>query len=457
MLRERGNAFVDAWLVLRSEIDALCATGAHPALADAWIGALPESVVLDMSRIATEPRALLAVAGRLAASGTPAGRAQVVRLQDQMTWPGMVERLIEIRARAGDALLLRDLRAQLGSEAKVVRLHAAARLACAGQSQGLILLRQTLDSKHVGEVEPAARALGRCGGAEDVDRLRRLVRARPKEPFALAALGELLTRTFFPWHHAEITRRDAAFVHDSAPGGTLDTWFASLGKVVEQGTQRSASVPTALLSLRRDGPIFEPDLEVFVRRLSSLSEMWAAIEGAMAATPPVPQWPRDFSSALVALAAVPPSLETAAVRERRISSAVAVLHTLASQLGYGAAGALSVKALTPGLERALDHNFATTTRLFSGQSVVLAWDTPVKVVSLQISTSCGSVSGSEMAGVRLRWRGPDQSSAISATLDPEARYFQVVSLPGFRLNRLEIEVEKTKGDGPACIAELELR
>jgi hypothetical protein len=454
----RGNAFVDAWLVLRGEIDALSATSAHPALLEAWIASLPRPILVDMLRIATEPRTKMAIASRLAQLGTPADREELQRLQKQISWQGLSDKLTEIRVRAGDRALIARLRFELDSEAPVVRLAAAERLACAGDGAGLAVLRKALDSDFESQVSTGARALGRCGAGDDLDRLRQLARRRPKDPAALSALGEFLLRKHFPWHYYEIDRRDAAFVHESTPGGSFDTWYSALGQLIEQGILKSASVPAALVALYKKGPLFEDRPEVLVRRLTSLSEAWSIIEASLAATKEAPAWPKSFSTAVAQLSPVPPQVETPADRARRITAAVSLLQSLCDALDYAESPKdLSVAALSPGLERALDRSFSTTARLMPGQVAVLSLDKPTAIRELRLSTVCSALEGGRLAAVRIELLGAGNTSAKSFELDPNDNYFQTIKLNSKPATKLKMSVEKIAGKGPACLAELRVR
>lgn len=456
--RDRGNAFVNAWLVLRGELDALSATKAHPALLDAWVDRLPEPVLVDMLRLATEPRTILAMADKLSRSRKAADQEELVLLQTSTTWQGLADRLVEIRVRGGDRDLASALRIELESEAPVVRLRAAERLGCAGDRAGLLHLRKALASKREAAITIAARALARCGLEEDKQRLRHLAATRSQDPIALAALGEFLTRFAFPWHYNEMTKRDAAFVHERTPGGTLDTWYACLGRVIEQGTSTGSQVPRALLALIRSGPIFEESPEVFLRRVTSLSDTWSTIEASLSATASTPQWPSRLASALGDLVPVSPQSETPGDRAKRVAAAVALLHTLSGNLGYEKISrGLEVVALSPGLERALDRNFATAARLLPGHKVVFDLGRPTAIRELHLSTACAIVEGSQATSIRISPKSDQAGRPKQFQLEPNNRYFQKINLEFKPTDKLEIELLEVSGKGPACFSELRLR
>jgi hypothetical protein len=285
-----------------------------------------------------------------------------------------------------------------------------------------------------------------------------LAATRSQDPVALAALGEILTRFAYPWHYNEITKRDAAFVHERTPGGTLDTWYASLGRVIEQGTTTSSQVPGALLALVRSGPIFEESPEIFLRRMTSLSDTWSIIEARLSATLPTPQWPIRFSSALADLVPVSPQSETPGDRAKRITAAVALLHTLSDKLGYEKISrGHQIYALSPGLERALDRNFATATRLLPGDTVVFDLGRPTAIRELHLSTACSTMEGSRATSIRISPKNDQAGQPKQFHLEPNNQYFHKLSLNFKPTDKIEIELLQASGKGPACFCELRAR
>ncbi len=61
----RGDAFIEAWLVLRQDLDSLAHMDIHPALLDRWTDEMPKFLARDMANLATEPGISLALAARL--------------------------------------------------------------------------------------------------------------------------------------------------------------------------------------------------------------------------------------------------------------------------------------------------------------------------------------------------------------------------------------------------------
>lgn len=453
---ELGDAFVEAWLSLRRDMDSLSHGGAHPRLLDAWLAAAPRFLARDIVRFSSEPQVALAAATRLARNADETDRALIAELSNENKGRPLEHEYWALAITSGNAEARRRAFAGLDDRRPEIRLAAARALAAAGIAKGRAELRRLLASGGE-QSDDAARALGAYG--DNADRAA-LIKAQSKlgDRYAFrAALGELTLRRFFPDHHLALVRFDPSGLRTVTTGGQYDTWLDAVGRAIRGGARTPAALLSAVDELRRAAwP--DDDSEVVRRRLSALTEFLAATNARLKASRPSPSWPASLAEALARIRGEGKATGNGpAAFVERVSAAIAVCAWTADELDHDRLGPVSdgLRFITPGGARASDGNLATSFRFRDDPRIVFELEGPRHVTELWLALTCAEGGGARVDRVRVVGEHAGKTWKREARLDA-ARYFQRVSLGGKAAVRLDVSFPDARGDDVACLAELRL-
>jgi len=449
---QAGNAFVEAWLAFRTDLDVLSHGDLHPALLGGWFSEAPSFLLADATRLANDPGVILAAAGAIADRPDDEAARVLTSLRVARAASALARDLAAALIRAGDADALGEALRDLGDDSEHTRMTAAEILAAAGRSEGLEHLRRALSSTPRTS-RLAARALGRYGSDMDEDAIVRASKTAPGELPFLSAVGAIRMRRVYPLHHVALMRRDTSdrLADDNS---LYDVWFDAVGRAVAAGITDPAAAPAFFEALKQAAPKGEQG-EPARRQLSALSDFWVGMGEILHATGPSPRWPGTFAEAMAAIAkgagADPPRLEA------RISAAISVCAWAGSRLGHDRVFGHLVRftPMTPGAGRAADGNLATAWYGVQGQSMVLDLDGSRAVRGVRLAQSC-PLDHDPVTRVVVEGSGGGADWKVSGALDADARYFQEVRLGRRVARRLKIALERIDGERPGCVGELRI-
>jgi hypothetical protein len=456
--RERqGDAFVEAWLALRTDLDRMSHGGVHPRLLDEWMAAAPRFLVRDAVQLATAPQVTLAAARRLARRPDDADRALLAELERAHRGQPQAHAYWALRIRARSPRALERALSGLGDPRPAPRLAAARALAAAGDRRGLKQLRKLFDSGGE-QSDEAARALGAYGTPADESLLRRALDRPAAGPALRAALGELALRRVFDDHYLALVRRDPSGQRLITSGGLYDTWLDAIGRAVREGVRGAAALVGYTEQLRREAGTGE-ERDVIRRRLAALIEFWTATNLKLRSTPPRPTWPTGFDEALRRVRGETDDGDaTPAGFASRVTASIAICAWTAPGIGHDrlARPTPGLRFITPGGARTADGSFSTSWRLVAGQSLVAELAGAQRVDELWLANTCQRGTGPRVMRLQVRGSAGDDSWTVEAALGRAGRYFERVDLGGRRAERIQLTFAEVEGSEPACLAELRL-
>ncbi len=453
---EQGNAFVQAWLAFRRDLDSMAHTEIHPALLKAWFEAAPAFLVRDAARLATNPAVFLAAVARLAELKGDANRRLIAELQAAHKSPNITSRLTAYRILAGDIKARKRAVRLLESTWFLERMQAAIVLTQAGDEKGRAFLRRLVLKNEKG-ADMAIRALGRYGGKGDQVLLARALRQAPDNPTLPVALGELAMRRLFPYHHLMLLARDPA-EKSFEKGGLYEVWLTTIEEAVRHGVRSSENLLYLIEEMKKMPPV-DADREAYRRQLVALANFWRQVDRQITKTGSQPPWPADFSQAMETQSNHRISRKfSPRAYIARVSAQILVCALTGRELGYEklAHQTTGVRVLTPGASRTMDGNLATAWHTLKGGTLTLELEGKKAGISLWVMNSCPLGGGSKITTIQVRGSGGGEEWIHTADLTPKTSYFQKVSLPPKPARRLEIRIADTTGKEPTCIAEIRI-
>ncbi len=456
---EQGNAFIEAWLAFRRDLDSMAHSGGHPVLLDKWFEAMPPFLARDAARLATEPKVILAAATRLSALGGETNRRIIAKAEKLYRGRDLGGYLGALAILSGDRAAKRRALESLKSDWLQTRLSAAVVLTQAKEEKGRAFLRRLLQ-KGKDTADIAARALGRYGKRSEDTLLSRAYRRDPENPVLSSARGELAIRYMFPYHYQMLLGRNPGATLLGSRGELYDTWLTAIGNAIhEQGARTSTDVAHALEKLRHH-PDGKSDKEVKRRRIKALIDFWARVDEQIAMTPARPSWPADFTSAMQTIRRNSNLKDdNPGAFTSRIAAEIAVCSIVGKKIDYDhvAIPNADLKILTPGGKRAVDGNLATAWHAAKGDALTFETDGGGQVEALWIMSACRPGSGAEITSLEITGYDAQETWTQVVQFSKKIRYYQKVPINGRFAHRLTIQIRKTKGSGPACISEVRLK
>jgi hypothetical protein len=451
--RELGDAFVEAWLSLRRDLDASASSGVHPALVSSWFAATPRPVLRELARVSSDEQVALAAAAQLCDGAQDPDRRLLAELGRRYADSPNSALVLSLRIVAGDGVASRAAEQLLASPEPSIALNGAIVLAAAHDGRGLAHLRRALERGDA--ISPwAARALGRFGTDADVTLLEG-ARKRGVDPRAVGVgLGGIAVRRVFPFHAQMLARRDPSGRRFETVGGLYDAWLTVIGAAVGGGARDLTGLVSHVDRVRTQAS--GDDGEVVQRELQALLDFWAEVEARIRATPPTIAWPARFEEAArwltnrsVKTAAHPSELA------RRAAAAIAVLASARDALRYDRLSTPSraVVTLAPGGGRTTDGNFATSWRGAPGAVLEIEIARGEAVERIWIASPCDGVPKASVREIRVRGRAAGVPWTISRRFDRASSYFEEIDLGGKRTGRLAVEIVEAALK-VACVAEL---
>jgi hypothetical protein len=447
-----GDAFVEAWVSLRRDLDAADGAGVHPALLKAWLAAIPRSVLRDVARIASDQHVAFLAAAQLSDGARDEDRLLLADLERRYSDTPDGAAMSALRIVARDRAALRAAEEKLASHEPLVALDGAVALAAARDGRGLAHLRRSIERG-----DPvssyAARALGRFGTEADVALLA-AARSRGIDPDAIGVgIGEIAIRRTFPLHAEMLARRDPSGRRFDAVGGLYDTWLTVIGEAVAGGA-RDLTGLLAHVDRVRAKAVGDAG-EVVQRELQALVDFWTEVEACIRATAPTVAWPARFDEASVWISSRDGKGAVPEQYARRVAAAIAVLASAEDPLGYGRLSTPTpgMVMLNAGSGRAADGNLATSWRGAPGAVLEIEIAPGTTVERLWIASPCDGAPGASVREVRVRGRSSDGVWSISRRFERASGYFEALPLGAERSGRLYIEIVEAVGK-VACVAEI---
>jgi hypothetical protein len=452
-----GDAFVEAWLALRGDLDTMSHGGVHPRLLGSWLAAAPRFLLRDVVRLATEPQVALAAATRLAAIADDRDRDLLTDLAQVHHGRPLAHAYRAIGIRAGDRRAVDQALDGLADPRGIVRLESARALAAAGDRRGLKQLRRMVATpSELSDL--AARAIGAYGTRADEALLAKLIARNEQRAAARAALGELLLRRLFKDYHLAIVRRDPAGQRMTTNGGLYDTWLDAARQAVGQNVKRPEALVDFVEQLRREQRSAGGG-EVVRRRLSAFAEFLAEAGHKLRATGPRPSWPGSFDEALERIRERPRGADaTAEAFAARVAAEIAICAWTARRIDHKRLGPITagLRFITPGGARADDGSFSTSWRFADRARLVVELSGSRPVTELWLANTCGADRGPSIERVSIVGTSGDNSWSLDAELAADTRYFQRVEIGKPGAERLEITFHVNDKDRPACLAEMRI-
>jgi hypothetical protein len=446
-----GDAFVEAWLAFRDDVDAAPHAEVHPALLRAWFSAAPRFLSRDAARISSNPQVVLAAGSRLAEGARDEDRRLLREIERRHRDSPLFADLLGLRIAAKDRDALNEALGLLGDPEPLVALEGARALAAAGDGRGLEHLRRALERRDRAS-GAAARALGRYGAEADMARLE-AARARGARDESMdVGIGELALRLYFPLYDEMLARRDPSGVRFGVERGLYDTWLAAIGRAAAAGARDSKSLLAAVERERAAAQGW--DGEPKRRELGSLIDFWSYVDTSIRVMASAIAWPGDFLEAERRLRYADPGEPLPERFSRRFAAAIAVLSAVGPELDYErlAPPTEAVRFLSPGGDRAADGNFATSWRGGEGAELVLDVAEGARVSRLWIAVGCAGSPGGSVRAVRVS--GPsDGPWSIAHRFAGSSRYFEEVPLGAPRAGRITVTMAETTAR-IGCVAEL---
>jgi hypothetical protein len=448
-----GDAFVEAWLCLRHDMNSLSHGGVHPRLLDAWLAAAPRFLLRDMVRYSTEPQVVLAAAARLAEGAADEDRLLLAGLLEVHQGRPLAHAYRALSYRAGNPEVQRAVKAGIDDPRPEVRLDAARAMAAAGIPKGRERLRELLKAGD-DQSDEAARALGAWGSQSDRGALVEAQKSRPDSHAVRAAIGELALRKAFPDIHLALLRFDPGGYRMVTTGGLYDTWLEALGRAIQGGARTPATLLAGVEDQRRtEWPGDDP--EVVRRRISALTEFLTVVNARLDSSPR-PAWPRSFADAMSRIRGETDDKGSTAFAAR-VAASVSICAWTAKRIEHQRLGppTSGLRFITPGGSRVADGNLATSFRFRGDQRIVVELAEPREVEQLWLAVTCTDGKGAGPGRIRVSGhRG--KASWKREVAAGRGRYFQRVDLGGKPARRLEITFLEVPGDQVACLAELRL-
>ncbi len=447
----QGDAFVTAWLALRQDLDSLFSLNVPPAQYRAWLAEMPDFLLRDSVRMATDHQLIVDIAALLAQRGGARNQALLRRLADRAGPIRQVLRMHRVRARDPEALSETMRALNHGNTSR--RMEGAVILAGGGRREGFNYLRTAIKTDRWNR-SLAARALGRYGGDAEGRFINKALGRTPSDMALRVARGELLMRKQFPYHHRELVAR-YPIGQGFSEEGIYETWLIVIERALSAGNGGSDRVFKTINELRRSPPPGR-DPELVKRQMAALHDFWSAVDARIAADLRFPL-PVTFSEAMHAVTRPRDRKED---MERfigaRVSAAIAIMAALGDRLRYPdlADPTPGFNAISPLGERALDGNPATSWPVKKGSKIVLEHPKPAVIDTLFVMLSCAEPKG--RTSLRLNVEGTNRKRKqwkLRRTLDGGTRYFQSIDLNQESTNRLTITVTDIKGR-LACVAEI---
>lgn len=449
-----GDAFVNAWLVFRENIDALFGLKVHPEQYAAWIEQMPPFLLRDAARVATNHDVLLDVTARLARIGGKQNQALLREVREIYAHtaiaPLLTMRLIRSGDRRAEANALKGLNHRVRSR----RLEAAIVLSGAGHAKGFDYLK-TVFRKQPQEQAIAGVTLGRFGGVSEAKFIDGALKRAPRSTALQVAKGEVLLKDRFPYHYRRLSARYLP-LRTVSEEGIYETWLTTIARAFDFGTGGSRELLQTINQLRRSPPDGR-NPELVKRQLAALYDFWSAVDDNLnkgVRTPP----PHTFGDAMRVIQRSRERKEDAdGYVASKMTAAIAVLAALGERLGYPAVAAptTGVHAISPLGERALDGNLATSWPVKAGSRMVLEHARPLTIDSLLFMAACSHRTGKVPIQLRVTGVDPRRNAwQKQLTLPAKTTYFQRLLIRKASRKRISIDVIGIKGRSLSCIAEI---
>ena len=450
----RGDAFVEAWLAFRRDLDSLFSLAVHPDQYRAWIEQMPAFLLRDAARLSTSHDVIIDVVTRLASLGGEENRALIRGLKARYEGTE-IDRFLRIQLiRSGDRAALSEALRDLNHQLFIRRFEGALTLAGAGRREGFEFLRDVFRKGRQGR-EPAAVALGRFGGEAEAKFITTALRRSPHDIALRIAHGELLLKQQFPFHYRALVARYPAG-HGVSKEGIYETWLTVIEQAFSQGGGSSQTLLKAINAMRRS-PLSGRDPELVKRQMGALYDFWSAMDARIASALRSPP-PTRFSDAMNAVSRKRERKELPEVFvASRVSAAIAVLAVLGEPLGYPALAEPThgLSVISPLGERAVDGNLATSWPVRQGSTLVLEHEGRAHLDALLFMVSCPDRA--DKSALHLDIAGHDWKHKPwrrEVTLGGGTRYFQKAAVKRESTDRITIKVLGVKGRALSCVSEI---
>jgi hypothetical protein len=456
-----GRAFAEAWVAFRQDMDGLCAAKVSGEESEAWLNAMPEFLLRDILRLAVDHEVIYQAAIRLAGYKSDLNRRTISTLRSRYDGQMLGKLLGAALIAAGDIPFRKTTNAALKSPVWERRAAAAVTAAASGDRSALEYLSKAL--KKEGEESPyAAWALGRFGGQSEEQLLRAQIGLLPSEPALKAALGELVFKRIFKELYEGFLQQYRFYADGTASDGLYETWFILIEQAVSEGVTKPDALRAAVMKMR-EKPAFGQDRDLWDRRLASFVDFLDGIKKRQEG-PKQAEWPKDFASAQAAIRFLPKTdQESERNAARRIAAALAILSSLGSPSGYAkmAEPTPFLNAPTPGGDRAIDGNIATSWHFRKNAPFLLEHSSGERLQTIQVLLWCpaGTQTNAPIvaASIPLTVSGIDTAGVpwtVTAPLHLSQAAFQQIPINRNSAKRIQIDIPQSIDRSAVCISEI---
>ena len=451
-------AFVDAWIAFRREMDGITSLKRHPDLVDAWLGAMPDYLLVDVLRLATDREIVYEAARSLMKRGGAPNVAAVVTAAESCPNASLGDQLRMVLVSSGHQDTVRALLKQLEHPIASTRLHAAVILAGGGDHRGINYLKNQVERTTDGAL--AAIALGRFASPEERHGIDRVIERHPLQNARRAALGEMIFRRRFREVYRLFLKQHRFDRSGYTEGGLYETWMEAVQMAAKENIKDSGALKAYVSQSMREPP-FHRDSETVRRQLTLFFEFLenasALLEGASK-----PPWPTKFEDAVTQMSVIHSrELDPDTLTAGRISAAIAVIAATGKTVGYPrlAMPTPGVRALSASGERTLDGNLATSWQFKQQGRLVIEHLKSIFLKNIHMVAACPMNEGRPPKGaLTVEVSGRQRASAwkIRQQLSPHRRFFQQIPVEKVSDGRIILVVTAEDTQALSCVPEIRL-
>jgi len=445
-----GNDFVEAWTAFRGDIDLLFAADIHPEVFDEWINKMPEFLLRDVVRLASEHEIILAAINRLATLGGKSNQRFIKEFQKSYTGKRLKRHLMASLIKAGDSDAIKNAINDLNSLVRQRSINAAIILSEAGDKRGYRFLK-ALIKKDNNDADIAVLALGRYGALSDINFLKKQQKLKPENEAINIAIGEMEIRKYFPKHYKFILAKSRSNNTTISLKGLYETWFKTSEHAIAIGAITSEQFVKVVNKMRHNPPS-KWDEDLFKRQLSVFYDLWINVDEKLK-HPTKSKWPTNYRVAMKTIIATKNNVE---LISSRVAASISICSEIGKKINYPklAIPKSDLKILSPSGMRAADGNMTTSLHLSKNDSFILEHLANRYIKSLWFMISCPDLAKSSSVSIEISGKDRGSNWNIDTKLDGKSRYFQEVKVNKRSNKRLIIKVIKTSSRSPVCISEL---
>jgi hypothetical protein len=457
---EIKKVFLDAWLTLRRDLDGITGISSHPNVIEAWFRTMPDYMLRDALRLATQHEVIYQAAQRLLVLGGSLNRAAVINTLKRHEETPLGDQLTMLLILRGESAITKRVAAALKRPLSQHKIKAAILLAGGGNKIGMKYLKQRVQEPSE-EGASAVTALGRYGDLKEMAKLERLIKRHPLSGARRAALGELALRYYLPKLYSVFSMQHRFDRHRYTENGLYEIWMDACGSAISSGAKTIPALTRQIVLMRRDPPASARNAEVVRRQLTQFSEFLESATVRLDA-PVEPPWPTSFQEATFNLGLIRSrEIDTDTLMARRISAGIALIAETGARLGYPtlASPTPGLRALSASGERTLDGNLATSWQIKKAGHLILEHTGARLLDTVHVMLGCPYHPNALTGPVAVEISGTDNNNTpwqIRGSLDSKDRFFQEISISKRSSGRVTLTISPASHKDAVCIPEIRM-